>query len=65
MQASAVEPKLLISAVHSYFAVIAVRSDGIAEVVGSTPTRSTFINLVNYGILLSLIKMSDKTCITL
>jgi hypothetical protein len=24
---------------------------GIAEVVGSNPTRSTFINLVNYGII--------------
>jgi hypothetical protein len=26
-----------------------------AEVVGSNPTRSIFINLVNYGIVLSLI----------
>jgi hypothetical protein len=44
VQASAVEPKLLISGVHSYFAVIAVRSDGIAEVVGSNSTRF----IVNY-----------------
>jgi len=28
---------------------------GIAEVVGSTPTRSTFINMVKYGIKLRLI----------
>jgi hypothetical protein len=27
--------------------------NGIAEVVGSTPTRSIFITLVNYGIRLS------------
>jgi hypothetical protein len=27
---------------------------GIAEVVGSNPTRSIFINLVNYGTVLSL-----------
>jgi hypothetical protein len=26
-----------------------------AEVVGSTPTRSTFITLVNYGIVLNSI----------
>jgi hypothetical protein len=31
------------------------REDTAAEVVGSTPTRSTFINLVKYGIVLSLI----------
>jgi hypothetical protein len=28
---------------------------GIAEVVGSTPTRSTFINLLEYGIVLNSI----------
>ena len=38
---------------------------GIAEVVGSNPTRSIFINLVEYGIELSLIwevvdKRSDR-----
>jgi hypothetical protein len=28
---------------------------GIAEVVGSNPTRSIYFNLVNYGIELSLV----------
>ncbi len=33
----------------------------LAKVVGSTPTRSIFINMVNYGISLKLFSvMSDK-----
>src|SRR5918999_2604154 len=31
---------------------------GIADVVGSNPTRSIFINLVKYGIMLNLILVS-------
>ena len=52
---------------EQYFSLsVALTLDNIAakmtEVVGSNPTRSTFINLVEYGIVLSLFfrLLSDK-----
>jgi hypothetical protein len=41
----------LISVIILYFSALA--NLGIAEVVGSNPTRSTIFNLVKYGIGLS------------